>query len=361
MRILYIAGNPDGASSLELEREIQMLQEKLDTAAGGGDIDLRFYSHLRIDELPDVIVRTNPDILHFAAHGEEGGILLADEDKAAVLLDGPMLADLLGALAITPRLVVINACNSEVMAKEVVRSADFVIGTNALISNVGARTMAATLYQRLAGGASIGAAYDTAATMLRLIDQKRVEAKLFSHAPGAAKRVSLTDPMRILACFPVVDRWLKHEHVKPQKGFKVEMPAVLFGLAGVPANLRQAVLFTDDDTVVAGKTGGLEEARCWVDTSQPIGGELWIEPHYEYYGDMQWYAAVTTAERTAMCTASSTVAALERYYFGEEWRGELPEAIAKVVREAMDNLATNDGSRRGTRGRPKIGAVQRKP
>lgn len=85
------------------------------------------------------------------------------------------------------------------------------------------------------------------------------------------------------------------------------MPAVQFGLAGAPSSLRQAVLFTDDDTVHEGKTGGLEEARCWVDTGQPVGGELWIEPYYRYYGDMWWYAAVTTAEHKVSCTVSSTV------------------------------------------------------
>lgn len=361
MRILYIAGNPEGASSLELEREIQMLQEKLDAASVDGTIDLRFYSHLRVDELPDVIARMSPDILHFAAHGEDDGIMLVDEDDAAVLLDGPMLADLLGALAVRPRLVVINACRSEAMAREVVRSADFVIGTDAPISNAGARTMAATLYQRLAGGASIGDAFTTAATILRVVDQDRVAAKLLPEGEGAARRTSLTDPMRILACFPDVDRWLKHGHDEPQGNFRVDMPVVQFGLAGVPSSMRQAVLFTDDDTVQAGKTGGLEEARCWVDTGQPVGSELWIEPCYRYYGDMRWYAAVTTAEHKISCTASSTAEALERYYFSEEWKGTLPEAIARIVREAMANLCANNGSRRGDRRRPKVGDVVLNP
>ena len=359
MRILYIAGNPEGASSLELEREIQMLQAKLDAEADDRTIDLRFHSHLRIDELPELISRMSPDVLHFAAHGEEDGIVLADEDQQPVLLDGAMLADLLGALAVRPRLVVINACNSEAMAREVARSADFVVGTDSLISNSGARAMAATLYQRLAVGASIGDAFTTAATMLRVIDQGKVAAKLFPDDETAAQRSFLTDPLRMLACLPEVDGWLKRGRQTPHRSFRIASPAIQFGLAGVSACLRQAVLFTDDDTVLPRAGGSLEEARCWVDNGQPVAGELWIEPYYRYYGDMRWYAAVTTAEHAVSCCASSTIEGLERYYFTEAWRGPLPDQIAEVVRGVMAHLSGNDGARRGDRLRLKIGSVHR--
>lgn len=347
MRILYIASNPEGANPLQLEREISLLQKKLDEALTTDHLDLRVYSHLNIDELPDVVSRLAPDVIHLAAHGQDDAIMLAHQERGHVRLDGRMLGGLLAATRVRPKLLLLNACNSAAMAETLTGHADFVIGTDAPISNVGARSMAATLYSLLASGSSLGSAFDAAKNILDIIDQESVQAILYPQGSAPiARRTTLTDPLRIIANFPAVEKWLDKEHVAPQKGFNPSEPAVQFGVAGAPESTRQIQFFTDDSEVIADETGSLAEARGWMLEQRPFRGEIWVEPYYSYYGDMWWYTSVVTSERKIHCASATTVAALRRYYFDEEWRGPVPPDIASEIETAIRNLEINDGSRR---------------
>lgn len=350
MRVMYVASNPEGADSLEVEREIEGLRERLERGVGADPIQFGVYPRLAIGDLTDAMRRFRPDVLHFAAHGENDALILANGDQGYVELDAAKLSALLKALSVKPTLVVINACSSDRMAAALAASgaADFVIGTNAPITNDAARDMTAALYQRLADAASVADAFTVAATNLALIGGGAVTASLHPCGPtGSAAEVRLVDPLRIVACFPLVDDWLDAELVAPGRGFRPEQPEVLFGVAGAPAGSRQTVFFTDDETVKAKAGKSLEEARSWILVTQPVNGEIWMSTSYRYYGDMDWYVAVNTTDRRIVSAAGTTVEALRRYYFEERWKGDLPEAIASVVRRAIDCLVANDGSRRG--------------
>ena len=347
MRILYIAGNPDGATTLQTEIELNRLQSQIDEARVISPIDLRTYSSLRVDELPSVISRVQPDIIHFSAHGDADSIVLAHAERGHVPLSGVDLADLLEALAVRPKLVVINACSSDTMAKEVARAADFVIGTDAPITNVGARTMAATLYQRLAMSSSILAAFNAASAMLRVVDRGQVRAHLFPEDSAAeASRIRLSEPLRVIACFTKIEKWLNAGVRAPRSTFNIKLPEIEFGVAGAPANSVQLQFFTDDRTDEPGKNQSLADLRSWIVEAKAVRGEMWVDEDDSYYGDMQWYASVVTSDGTIVSAASTITDALERYYFDEQWRGPIPEAFERVIRDAVQQLRWNDGARR---------------
>ncbi|PYE92091.1 CHAT domain-containing protein [Rhizobium sp. PP-F2F-G38] len=357
MRLMYVAGNPEGARSLEAEQEITDLQERLERGVGADPIDFRVYSALTLGKLGDTVRRTAPDVLHISAHGEDDAVVLAEPGRKSVLLDGRTLATLLAGMPRPLRLIVINACSSSEMAATLANAgaADFVIGTDAPITNTGARSMAGALYQSLAGGASIADAFNVAAGHLVILDEGQVEARLYPEgAMERARGVRLVDPVRILACFPLIDKWIDAGLTKPDKGFKPEHPDVLFGVAGMPAATRQTVLFTDDDTVKGCEGEGkdrisIEEARSWIVNTQPDHGEVWMPDSYPYWGNMNWYVAVTTTDGRLASASSTLVNALSRYYFEERFRNA-PPAIADVIRASITHLASRSGSRRRTIG-----------
>ncbi len=347
---MYVASNPQGARSLEIDREVQGLQERLERGVGADPIVFRPYPRMAIGDLTDAIRRFQPDVLHFAAHGENDALVLAYGESGYVELDASKLSALLKALSVKPRLVVINACSSDGMAAGLAAegAADFVIGTDAPITNDAARDMATALYQRLADAASIADAFSVAATNFALVSGGSVSATL--HPLGltdAARTIRLVDPLRIVACLPMIDDWLDAGLVDPDRKFRPEQPEVLFGLAGAPAAARQTVFFTDDESVKAKGGSSLEEARSWIIETQPVKGEIWMSTSYKYYGDMTWYAAVTTTDRRVASAAGTTVEALRRYYFEECWKGDLPARIAQIVERSINSLVLNDGSRRG--------------
>ncbi len=346
---MYVANNPEGARTLEIDREVNDLQDRLDGGAGADPIVFRVYPYLEPGQLAETVRRFQPDVLHFAAHGHDGCLVFAHPVNGHIEVDGIRLAALLGPPATRPKLIVVNACSSDVLATAlaVAQGADFVIGTDASITNVGAREMAAALYQRLAGAATIGDAFEAAAAQLAVIDGGSVAVTLHpAGSIGRARLQRLVDPMRIVACFPVVDGWLKAGLVEPTKGFRPERPEIRFGVAGAPAAARQTVFFTDDATIVAPAGGSLAEVRSWIVEKQPMDTQIWLDDATERYGDMNWFASITTTDARILSARATTTQAIRRYYFEEGWHGPLPGAVGEVVARSIECLLNVRGDRR---------------
>jgi hypothetical protein len=347
MHILYIAGNPIFEKGLRIEDELNALQSELDDSPAPDPIELRVYSAIRVDQVASVISKAAPDVIHFSAHGTKNAIVLADRDDRSVELTGDRLAALFESIGVRPTLVVVNACDSVEMARSLSRAAEFVIGTDAPIGNDAARVMAATLYQRLARGSTLYASFEAARQMLGTVSNGKVSTKLFPEgSEAAARRRVLFEPFRIVARLPELDSALEEKLTKLKRGFDEEYPVVNFGVAGAPVSSTQLVLFTDDESIVPGEGGSMEEIRSWIMPNRAVRGEIWTKPAYRYFGDMDWYAAVVTGDQRIVCSASTTRAALTRYYLEEQWRGELPEAMRQLVERVIANLTTRDGALR---------------
>lgn len=346
MKILYLSSNSPNMGPLQIEAEINRFRQALDAYDTGGLIDLRTYPSVDVADLPAIISRINPEVIHFAAHGDVAGLYLAHSDRGTVELSGDQLAILLRALSVTPRLVVLNACNSAETAKRVANAAEFAIGIDAPISNVGARTMAATLYQQLARGATLASAFEASATLLQVIDLGTANAKLYpADGMALARKTVLSEPFRIVACFPDVEEFIEDGSDKDFK-LDAESPCVQFGVAGAPPDACQLQFFTDDDSIQPDDDNDLETARSWLVEARPVRGEIWIESWFAYYGDLHWYASVVTGTKRIYSASAAMCDALERYYFTEAWRGELPSALETQIRSAIQTLRQNDGARR---------------
>lgn len=341
MKILYIAGNPQGASTLKTESEVQLLRAEIDSVSSGRQVELIIHPDLRFDALVGVLARARPNIVHFAAHGSADAILLAQGD-GHVALKGEELGAILAGLDLRPGLILLNACNSETMAKALTRHADFIIGTDDPISNIGARQMAATLYSRLASGDTLEKAFETASAVLRALGGGKVNAVLHAaDGPGLASKAWFVQKFRILARLPAVDRWLDNRLTNPKGPFNAAQPVIQFGVAGLPAASRLVQLFTDDSDIDLDDGQSLADARGWMEEVPSGDGKIWFEPIFPYYGDMCWYASCVAGRLSMETAVATTVSALERYYLEERRKGDLPSDIGAVVAEVVRNLAAH--------------------
>jgi hypothetical protein len=71
MRIMFVGSNPEGSGALAFERDINALQKRLMNASGL-DASFVFLPSCPVEELPQHLAEYRPEILHFAAHGEDG-------------------------------------------------------------------------------------------------------------------------------------------------------------------------------------------------------------------------------------------------------------------------------------------------
>jgi hypothetical protein len=118
--------------------------------------------------LDDALVWHRPHIVHLSGHCAHGiGLMLEDEDTGQT---EPVTAEGLRrsfeVLRDNVRLVVINACQSQEHAQELVKHVDVAIGLRADIRDDSAVLFSTTFYGHLAQGRSVGEAFTLACDSL---------------------------------------------------------------------------------------------------------------------------------------------------------------------------------------------------
>lgn len=116
----------------------------------------------RIDDLQSQLLEHEPTVLHFSGHGskEPEGLVFAGEQSEYVLMDAKALGSIFRVLKDNIRLVVLNACYSEVQAKAIVEHIDCVVGMRKAIGDAAAIKFAGAMYEALAYGRSVQDAFD---------------------------------------------------------------------------------------------------------------------------------------------------------------------------------------------------------
>lgn len=167
MRILFVSAN-DPENYLDIEREQRALLKLAET---GGHY-LKFFPAAQIPDLKELLSGVNGsaekyDVLHFAGHGEVKGLLLRSEfdDDEHQELTGEQLKEFLEAPPKNEdrvKLVVLNACETEDVAKAIKDVVKAVIGTNAKVKDRKARGFSNDFYDELNDGATVQQAYESA-------------------------------------------------------------------------------------------------------------------------------------------------------------------------------------------------------
>jgi CHAT domain len=163
-KILFLAANPISSdySRLALDEEARDIQQKLDAAKYRQHFDLVTRWAVRPDDLQDALLREQPTVVHFSGHGdgEPGIVLHSDGAGKPNRIDADALKSLFTALRDNIRIVVLNACYSEVQARAINEVIDFVIGMSDEIGDEAARHFAASFYRALAFNRNVQNAFD---------------------------------------------------------------------------------------------------------------------------------------------------------------------------------------------------------
>ena len=184
VRIQFLAAEPDTTRRLRIDRELRDIVASL----RDGERRERFElsdprTAVRINDLQTYIRRDAAHVLHFSGHGEPGGDLLL-EDRAGdpVRVAPDTLRLLLDAWNDDGhiRCVVINACHSLELARELTRKEAVVpcaIGTSRDVVDGAALCFSEGFYRALADGVTLKRSFRAGVEQVRL--QHRGEAEAF--------------------------------------------------------------------------------------------------------------------------------------------------------------------------------------
>jgi hypothetical protein len=159
--ILVIAANPQGTTSLRLDRELRVINDVMQKSRLRDRFDIQpLWATRTIDLLP-ALLKYKPRIVHFCGHGEgQVGLVLEDEAGKAKLVSSEALAGVFAHLAAEVECVLLNACYSEAQAQAIVQHINYVIGMNREIRDDAAIAFTRGFYTAIGNGEPINKAYD---------------------------------------------------------------------------------------------------------------------------------------------------------------------------------------------------------
>jgi CHAT domain len=118
LRILGMIAAPRGLPVLDVAAEKHRLEEALRTQIDSGRVELTWLDEASWHGVHGKLLERQWHVLHFVGHGgyddktDEGLLVLVDSDGRADYVPASRLADLLDEAEPTPRLVVLNSCES---------------------------------------------------------------------------------------------------------------------------------------------------------------------------------------------------------------------------------------------------------
>ena len=171
LRVLGIVASPDGLAALDTDAERSRLNDALQGPIAAGLLDVEWLEQATWEAVHDRLLSDTWHVVHFIGHGDydetsdQGVIALIGANGKTHRVGADRLADLLDQASPTPRLVVLNSCESgrtgtrdlfsSTAATLVRRGIAAVAAMQFTISDPGATAFARAFYSALASGRTI--------------------------------------------------------------------------------------------------------------------------------------------------------------------------------------------------------------
>ena len=147
LRVLGMISSPAGLPALDVEAERGRLEEALRPHLDAGRVELHWLDDVSWTGVHDKLLEEEWHVLHFIGHGvydtetDEGVLAFVGRSGRADYVPASRLADLLDEAEPTPRLVVLNSCQSGASG-----TLDLFSGTAAALAHSGIHAVAAMQY-----------------------------------------------------------------------------------------------------------------------------------------------------------------------------------------------------------------------
>ena len=169
IKAVLFAANPLDLQPLHLDIEIREITAKVRGSKYRDVLELIPVLAARPDDLLQALNTHRPQIVHFSGHGTSiGEIVLVDDQGQAKPVAAPALKALFTTLKDDIRLVILNACYSEVQAAAITSVIDCAVGISDAITDTAAITFIGSFYRALGFGRSVQDSFDQGVTALML-------------------------------------------------------------------------------------------------------------------------------------------------------------------------------------------------
>ncbi|MGE4527244.1 MAG: CHAT domain-containing protein [Rhodospirillaceae bacterium] len=169
LKIALLVTNPDSRASIQTGIEARYIDEGIRLESKAGEVELKIIPAPTLNTLIDTLNSYHPDIIHFSGHGGGQALLFDNEragDDGGTALDFDMIARVIGATSIAPKLLVLAACDTADGADRFLDTVPVVIAMADTIDDEAACEFSGRFYRSLSAGATIAHSLDQAKLIL---------------------------------------------------------------------------------------------------------------------------------------------------------------------------------------------------
>jgi CHAT domain len=185
--ILFLAANPSDTNPLALDREARSILRELEQSGHRDRFQLETRWAAEPLDLLRELRKLKPTVVHYSGHGGVQGLFFQGHDGTARVVSTTALEETFGAAGASVRVVVLNACYSEVHADALLAHVDCVVGTGGPILDTAARSFAVGFYGGLGEQESVAAAYRQGCAAI----------SLEAGAPSGVSRDVIPEPLEV--------------------------------------------------------------------------------------------------------------------------------------------------------------------
>ena len=193
IKILFLAANPSATAKLRIDEEARAIDQAL-RLAEYRNFDIISHWALRIEDLQQLLLRHQPDIVHFSGHGAVGEIILQDASGQSIAVGATTLRNLFQVLKDNIRCVVLNACYSTPQAAAIAEVIDAVVGMSDAISDDAARQFSAAFYSALGYGRTVAEAFQLGCGLIDLRNLDEAQVPVLLPGPTDPVTIRFVDP-----------------------------------------------------------------------------------------------------------------------------------------------------------------------
>ncbi len=161
LTILLLAANPKDAQPLDLIKESDAIYRVLRQTKFSEQFILRSHLAVQVSDVQDLLLRYQPDIVHFSGHGGDAGeIYLLDHYGNASPVTGRALETLFALYTEHVKCIVLNACYTSTQAEALARHIQCVVGMGKPFSDSAAHKFSEGFYRGLGYGKNVKTAFE---------------------------------------------------------------------------------------------------------------------------------------------------------------------------------------------------------
>jgi hypothetical protein len=171
IRVLILGAGLPGTESLRIDREIRAIQDTIKPGMARDNIEVRIRLAVRPEDISQALLKDEPRLVHFAGHGggTEGSFAAEGDYGLAHIIPVDGLVKLFRGAGQSVECVVVNACETELLARGLSEVIPYAIGMRQPVRDRSAIRFSVGFYQAVAAGRQIEDAFDLGVAQMMMM------------------------------------------------------------------------------------------------------------------------------------------------------------------------------------------------